>query len=39
LQSYLDKSSADLKAKGKDASAKDLTFADWDPLKDYTPGG
>lgn len=39
LQSYLDKTSTDLKAKGQEGSAKDLTFAGWDPLKDYTPGG
>jgi hypothetical protein len=39
LQTFLDQTTADLKAKGKTGSAKDLTFAGWDPLKDFTPGG
>jgi multiple sugar transport system substrate-binding protein len=39
LQTFLDKTTADLKAKGQEGSVKDLTFAGWDPLKDFTPEG
>ncbi|TWD79308.1 ABC-type glycerol-3-phosphate transport system substrate-binding protein [Kribbella amoyensis] len=39
LGSYLGQAATELKGKGQEGSAKDLTFAGWDPLKDYTPGG
>ncbi|TDD26809.1 extracellular solute-binding protein [Kribbella turkmenica] len=39
LQSYLDQVSARFTAKGQEGSAADLTFANWDPLQDFTPGG
>lgn len=39
LQTFLDKTTADFAAKGQEGSVKDLTFAGWDPLKDFTPGG